>query len=78
MFLAGKQSPGPSISLREATTGLRLKAVDIFSIAVPNVADVDENDLYEIATSTENVMTSKTYRESVTLAEDVAKMACGR
>jgi hypothetical protein len=78
VFVAGKQSAGPSIPLNQATRGLRLKGVDIFAIAVPSVADIDENDLYEIATKSENVMTAKTYRESVNLAEDVSKMACGR
>lgn len=81
MFLNGrhtKRPDQPSTPLNLATKDLRIKDVDIFAVGIPKVSDVDVNELSDIATAPENAMTAKTYNDAHVLAEDVAKMACGR
>jgi len=81
MFLNGRHTKSPdqpSTPLSLATKDLRIKDVDIFAVGIPNVSDVDFNELSDIVTKPENAMTAKTYDEAHILAEDVAKMACGK
>lgn len=80
MFLNGRHTTRPdqpSFPLNLATKNLRIKDVDVFAVGIPNVSDVDYDELSDIVSKPENAMTAKTYEEAHILAEDVAKMACG-
>lgn len=81
VFLNGghtKSPDRPSVPLNLATKNLRIKGVDIFAVGIPEVSGVDYNELSDIVTKPENAMTAKKYEEAAILAEDVAKMACGK
>ncbi|EDO48872.1 predicted protein [Nematostella vectensis] len=78
VVVGGRQTRnGFPVNLRQVARPLRLKRVDMFAVGVPQLAEIDDEDLIQMASKPENVMTAKTFAESVSLVEEIAKLACG-
>ena len=71
----GKQTKdGVFTSLLEASEGIKNKGVTVYAIGVGN--GVDRNELEEIASSPDNVLTSSSFRELVTIAPRLRNVVC--
>lgn len=80
VLIAGKQitENGSFIPLNETSKLLRNKSVEIFVVGVGFKENIDISELIQISGKPENVLTSEKFENLVILAEDLAKVVCGK
>lgn len=83
MLIAGKQTSQTTenesfIRLNETSELLRNKSVEIFVVGVGFKENIDISELIQISGKPENVLTSEKFENLVILAEDLAKVVCGK
>lgn len=80
MLTTGKQTTenGSFIPLNQALELLRGKRVEIFVVGVGSKENIDISELIQISRKQENVLTSQKFENLVILAEDLAKVVCGK
>lgn len=80
VLIAGKQitENGSFIPLNETSKLLRNKGVEIFVVGVGFKENIDISELIQISGKPENVLTSEKFENLVILAEDLAKVVCGK
>ena len=80
VLIAGKQitENGSFIPLNETSKLLRNKSVKIFVVGVGFKENIDISELIQISGKPENVLTSEKFENLVILAEDLAKVVCGK
>ncbi|KAK2564857.1 Collagen alpha-1(XIV) chain, partial [Acropora cervicornis] len=83
VLIAGKQTSQTTendsfIRLNETSELLRNKSVEIFVVGVGFKENIDISELIQISGKPENVLTSEKFENLVILAEDLAKVVCGK
>ena len=80
VLIAGKQitENGSFIPLNETSKLLRNKSVEIFVVGVGFKENIDISELIQVSGKPENVLTSEKFENLVILAEDLAKVVCGK